>query len=608
VHNHPMKKQGSIARPAVLVSGLLLAMIAFLMPIDVLGMDHLFTVHMAQHLLLSLIVPPLLLLGIERKGLFRYLAHHHVLARCFKGLMHPFVASVVFNGNIWIWHAPLLLQVTMSSVPLHTAVNLLYLLTGLLFWCPLFDPLSEAMPTLSLGQKLVYLFFNDMPMMLLGAGLTFSAPLYVFTMTNPPMHMVVTAEDQQLGGLLMWVGGSVFLLVFVSSILFLRWMLRQEKEQARANKMSTGVKHSLVVLVGLLLSSILFTACSAPASILDVAGPVADNERMMFYVILAVATVVFVGVEAVLIYSVVRFRARPDAPNPRQLHGSMLLELLWTIIPSIFLLIILGFTISLLVKVAPEAEPQSAHKLNVTAIGHQWWWEFYYDDYRFSTANTLIVPIGETVHVNLFSNNVIHSFWVPNVTGKTDVVPGRNNSRWFVVDKPGTYVGLCAEYCGTQHANMRFNVVAQDLDAFRTWVHSQQQPAVNPTSSAAQFNAENGKTVFQNNCVSCHGIVGVNQQSYANTRQNCNGNNDPASACLSGPDLTHFASRNLIAGGVLEHNPSGCADPASPDLYKTCTLAQWLKDPQGIKPGNDMNITLTDAQIRNLVAYLETLK
>ena len=231
MYHHPMQEQMLIARPAALISGVFLAMIAFLVPMDVFGMYHMFTVHMAQHLLLSLAAPPLLLLGIAPESLFRFLAHHHALARCLKYLTLPCVASTLFNGNIWVWHAPALLQVMMSSAPLHGITNLLYLLTGLLFWWPLFDLLPEEVHPLSLGQKLAYLFFSDMPMMLLGAGLTFSAPLYSFTMTDPPMHMIVTAEDQQLGGLLMWVVGGVFLLVFVSSILFLRWMFQQEKEQ-----------------------------------------------------------------------------------------------------------------------------------------------------------------------------------------------------------------------------------------------------------------------------------------------------------------------------------------------------------------------------------------
>ena len=369
-------------------------------------------------------------------------------------------------------------------------------------------------------------------------------------------------------------------------------------------------KRGLLVLTGLLLSSILFTACSEPASILNVAGPIAGYERDLFYIILGIAALVFVLVEAALIYSIVRFRGRPNTPNPRQLHGNMTLELLWTVIPSIFLLVILAVTINTLIKVAPEAEPTTGPKLNVTAIGHQWWWEFYYNDYHFSSADSLVIPTGTTIHVNLFSNNVIPSFWVPALTGKTDVVPGHNNTIWFVADTAGTYPGLCAEYCGTQHANMKFNVVAESNDAFQTWLHTQLQPAANPAASTSTdvYSAANGQTIFKNNCTTCHGIIGVNQKSYPDTPASCNGDNDSTSACLLGPNLTHFGSRDLIAGGVLENIPANCTDPYAPDLYKNCPLAQWLQNPQGIKPGNDMAVNLTDSQIRNLVAYLETLK
>jgi cytochrome c oxidase subunit II len=365
-------------------------------------------------------------------------------------------------------------------------------------------------------------------------------------------------------------------------------------------------KRGLLVLIGLLLSSILFAACNEPASILDTAGPVAFYELVMFWVIIVLAVIVFIGVDGALIYAIMRFRARPDSPRPRQLHGDMRLELLWTVIPSFLLLILLVATIGILVRVSPEAEPTTGPKVNVTAIGHQWWWEFYYNDYHFSTADSLVVPKDATVHVDLFSNNVIHSLWVPKVTGKTDVVPGHKNTKWFKVDKPGTYIGICAEYCGTQHANMKFNVVAKDPDAFETWKHGQLELATNPAKGTL---ADAGKTLFLNNCTSCHGIVGENAKSYPDTPQRCNGDNDSASDCPVGPNLTHFASRDLIAGGVLEHDSAKCADPAAKDFFETCALAKWLKDPQGIKPGNDMAIgPLSDDDIRKLVAYLETLK
>ncbi|HEY4385517.1 MAG TPA: cytochrome c oxidase assembly protein [Ktedonobacteraceae bacterium] len=231
-----LKKQALGLRGAALLFGIFLAIVAFFVPMDVFGMDHMFAVHMAQHLLLSLAAPPLMLFSMTAESLSRFFARHHALARCVKCLTIPFVASALFNGNIWIWHAPLLMQVMMGSPLFHDITNLLYLLTGLLFWLPLFDLLPEEMHPLSLGKKMIYLLFSDMPMMLIGAGLTFSPPLYAFTMTDPPMHMTVTAGDQQLGGLLMWVVGGVFLLGVVSSVLFLRWMLQQEKQQEERDR------------------------------------------------------------------------------------------------------------------------------------------------------------------------------------------------------------------------------------------------------------------------------------------------------------------------------------------------------------------------------------
>lgn len=212
-----------------LLSGSAMALLAFALPMDIFGMDYMFTVHMVQHLLLALAASPLLLLGVAPVGLRQFLDHHQGLERGIRVLTIPLVASALFNANLWLWHAPPLLAAMMEDTDLHLCVNLLYLITGLLFWWPLLRPLPGQ--ALSLGGKLAYLFFSDMPMMLLGAGMTFSGPLYAFSMTNPPMHMVVPVEDQQLGGLLMWIVGSLFFYIVVASIFFLQWMFRQEKLQ-----------------------------------------------------------------------------------------------------------------------------------------------------------------------------------------------------------------------------------------------------------------------------------------------------------------------------------------------------------------------------------------
>jgi cytochrome c oxidase subunit 2 len=373
-------------------------------------------------------------------------------------------------------------------------------------------------------------------------------------------------------------------------------------------------KRWFTVVVGLVLSSILLTACGENSpSILKTAGPVAATESGLFWMILAISLVIFILVEGALVYSVIRFRERPDSPTPYQNHGNMTLELIWTVIPTIVLFIVLFFTIRGLLQVAPEAEPAATAaqpKISVNAVGHQWYWSFYYQKYNVTTSDTLEVPVGTTVHVDLFSNNVIHSFWVPALTGKTDVIPGHANDKWFVADKVGEYMGECAEFCGQQHANMRFSVKVVSNDDFQTWISTQQQAAAAPTSTLA----EQGETLFKNQCSTCHGIVGVDAKQYYNEVQECTdlpgGHPNGSPQCLVGPNLTHFGSRSLIAGGVLTNDISaGKCDPNNANLLQTCNLAKWLNDPQAIKPGNDMVIgQLTKTQISTLVAYLEGLK
>ncbi|HTI14120.1 MAG TPA: cytochrome c oxidase subunit II [Dictyobacter sp.] len=369
-------------------------------------------------------------------------------------------------------------------------------------------------------------------------------------------------------------------------------------------------KRWLVLLTILLMSSIFLTACNEPASILNTQGPVASDETYLFWVILVVASIVFVVVEGILLFAIFRYRERPGMPNPRQIHGNMKLELAWTAVPTVVLFIVLFFTIRGVLQVAPEAEPASANTVEVTAVGHQWWWEFHYDKYNITTADSLHVPVGTDIHVNLFSNNVIHSFWVPQLTGKTDVIPGHNNTKWFIANKVGTYIGECAEYCGTQHANMRFNVIVETPDQFQTWISAQQKAAVAPAPGSL---AAQGQALFKQQCTTCHGIIGVDATKYVNTAVVCNdalpgSSPNNTTNCPLGPNLTHFGSRDLIAGGVLTNNKDQC-NPNSPDLMQTCNLAKWLQDPQAVKPGNDMAIgQLSNDQIKSLVAYLESLQ
>jgi cytochrome c oxidase subunit 2 len=371
------------------------------------------------------------------------------------------------------------------------------------------------------------------------------------------------------------------------------------------------VRWLIPVFLGLCL--LFIAGCSTGnSSILNPQGPVASQEAGLFWFILVVATVVFVAVESALLYSVFRFRERPGAPEPRQIHGNTRLEIWWTIVPSLVLFLVLGLTVNTLLKIQEPASTSSSPTMYVNVYGHQWWWEFrYFDNANDAlsnadavhanptddspkplavTADELVVPVGTTVHLNLVSDNVIHSFWIPQLTGKTDVIPGHTNHMWFRADVAGTYQGECAEFCGDQHAHMRFEVVAKPqgsgANSFAAWMAAEQKPAAEPAPGtlAAQGKALFFSGIFSNNtaCIQCHSVYGA---SYNNIK----------ATGIVGPNLTHFGSRDLIAGGVLTNTPDN--------------LAQWLTNPQSVKPGNDMpDLGLTPDQVKALVAYLESLQ
>jgi cytochrome c oxidase subunit 2 len=374
-----------------------------------------------------------------------------------------------------------------------------------------------------------------------------------------------------------------------------------------------GMKHWGKIIPVVLLSSLLFAACgNNPLTMLNPTGPVASQEAGLFWFILSVATFIFVVVEGVLIWSIIRYRERPNSPAPRQIHGNNTIEIIWTVLPSLFLFAVLAGTIYTMFGLQNISSTNgSIPQIQVRAVGHQWWWEFDYPNQHVVTADTMYIPKGAVVNMGLRSNNVIHSFWVPSITGKTDVIPGHDNQKIFRADQVGEYRGECAEYCGTQHAHMTFFVVVLDTSAFNAWLSNEQQHAQNPTSSLAL----QGQKFFSGagGCTACHGIVGVNLDSFDATKTS----SGLSATSLVGPNLTHFAERNLIAGGVLvaSDGHSWANDPACQLVNgqladkNSCGLYQWLHDPQGVKPGNDMVISsLTDAQIYQLIAYLQSLK
>ncbi len=310
-------------------------------------------------------------------------------------------------------------------------------------------------------------------------------------------------------------------------------------------------------------------------------APASANATMIYDLILitfGIAAVVFVVVEGMLVYSVVRFSRRRADEQPSQVEGNRRLEIAWTLAPAIVLAVVFVISVRTLWLLSYQptlaaGAPNNSQALHVHVIGHQWWWEFDYTDQKFATANELHVPVGAIVKLDLESADVAHSFWVPQLGGKTDVIPGHVNQTWFQATSPGTYHGQCAEFCGVEHADMRFDVVAESPDQFEAWVKHQQSPLPPMTGDAAK-----GEQVFMASpCVGCHTIDGTKAQGKV------------------GPNLTHFGSRRIFAGGIMDNTPDN--------------LAIWLRDPQQVKHGNLMpNLHLSTQQIDVLVTYLESTK
>lgn len=304
-------------------------------------------------------------------------------------------------------------------------------------------------------------------------------------------------------------------------------------------------------------------------------GPQAIQADRLWDVTFGIAAVVFILVEGALIYIIFKYREsrKGGGADPKQLHGHTKLELLWTAIPAVILTGIAFMTVPVIFDQARE--PEGA--LQVEVIGHQWWWEYRYEN-GVVTADELHIPTGRPVRLTLKSVDVIHSFWIPKLAGKQDVVPGRINHLTMEATNPGEYLGQCAEFCGLSHANMRAKAVAHEPADFDRWVTEQLADAVNDES------VNEGRELFLNetfaqgqSCISCHAIKGTE------------------AAGVIGPNLTHLASRDRFAGGMLEMNEEN--------------LKEWLEDPPAIKPGSLMpDLGLTDDQIDDLTAYLLSLE
>jgi len=302
-----------------------------------------------------------------------------------------------------------------------------------------------------------------------------------------------------------------------------------------------------------------------------ISTPASEIHRLSLFV-LAVCLAIFLVVFTLILYAAIKYRRRAgdDDCEPPQIYGSNQVELAWTVIP--ILIVVVLFLASARVIHAVEDAEMPANAVEVTAIGHQFWWEFRYPGLGFVTANELHVPVSTATHITLLSADTDHSFWVPRLAGKTDLIPNRRNEMWIEPHAVGRYLGQCAQYCGTQHAKMLLNVMVDSFGDFQKWAEQQKAPAVASDQLAA------GRRVYENNaCVNCHTIAGTDSNG------------------TFGPDLTHLMSRTTIASG------------AAPNDEKNLTA--WIKDPDSIKPGCLMPaMQLEQPDVKALVAYLMSLK
>jgi cytochrome c oxidase subunit 2 len=321
-------------------------------------------------------------------------------------------------------------------------------------------------------------------------------------------------------------------------------------------------------------------------SIFDPVSPPAESVLRLSILVLAITGFIFVVVEGILIYSLVRFRRRNARANvePPQVYGSTPIEVAWTAAPALVVFVLVLVTTRTLWEVnIPPPKPRAGdNALFITVVGRHWWWEYTYEHYNggtlgFTTANELHIPASEAgvsrpVYLTLGSADVAHSFWVPRLAGKTDLIPGRVNNMWFQTDRPGLYVGQCAEFCGTQHANMLLRVVVDSPSDFERWLENEKKPAnENPSVGG-------GRAAFLGqSCVNCHAVRGT-----------------PARGRYA-PDLTHLMARQTLAGGMLSNTVDN--------------LRHWIKNPQATKPGCLMPaFGLSDQQCADIVDYLVTLQ
>ena len=364
--------------------------------------------------------------------------------------------------------------------------------------------------------------------------------------------------------------------VQVESYIFRASMWRPSKQKVYAGRARRQAIRPLVLLASVAL--LLLSGCveNSKQGYLYPEGPIARRADSLWDVTILIAAVIFVIVQGLLIFAIIRFRERPGR-EARQFHGNTKVEIILTVIPA---LILAGLAVPTVSTVLALGKKPTGDVLEIKVIARQFWWEYQYTDLGVVTANEMHVPVDRPVYLTLEGDDVIHSFWIPKLTGKQDVVPGRVNHMQFEAENAGReYFGQCTEYCGLSHANMRLRVFTHTQEDFDQWVDEQREPAAAPDSALAK----EGRQIFLEEelpaggtCINCHAIQGTEAQA------------------TTAPDLTHFASRKTFAGALFQNTPEN--------------LSAWLRDPPGVKPGAKMpDYGLSEDQIAALIAFLRGL-
>src|ERR1700722_18323689 len=341
----------------------------------------------------------------------------------------------------------------------------------------------------------------------------------------------------------------------------------------------------LVVLVfgSFFAGSLAFAGPNYIPSIFRPSSTPADSIFGLSHLVLAITGCIFAVVFSLMVYVVLKFRRRSgdDGREPPQVYGSNQVELAWTVIPGLIVLVLFLATARVILSI--QDAPRPANAIDVIAIGHQYWWEFRYPGLGVVTANELHVPVSDPANptptfITLLSADTDHSFWVPQLAGKTDLIPNRTNHTWIDPHTTGIFLGQCAQYCGVQHAKMLLRVYVDSHGDFDRWVQQQKIAAAPAAANGDTDAVQTGRRVFESTaCINCHAVSGT----VANGR--------------FGPDLTHLMSRDTIASGAATNTPEN--------------LRAWIQKPDSIKPGSLMPaMNLTKQDLDAVPAYLETLR